>query len=107
MGGIQVYWIGDAIKVKEATFVRDVNQAITQVVVRLEREEMQRQFQRQLQLVNRRADIISSYDSVSANLQRELQAPMTLAEYQAFCANSHCARDDRRYDSGIPARISG
>lgn len=91
--GIQVYWIGDAIKVKEATFVRDVNQAITQVVVRLEREEMQRQFQRQLQLVNRRADIISSYDSVSANLQRELQAPMTLAEYQAFLRKTVIAQE--------------
>jgi len=91
--GIQVYWIGDAIKVKEATFVRDVNQAITQVIVRLERDEMQRQFQRQLQLVNRRADILSSYDSISVNLQRELQAPMTLAEYQAFLRKTVIAQD--------------
>ncbi|MDA3942834.1 MAG: HAMP domain-containing sensor histidine kinase [Bacteroidetes bacterium] len=91
--GIQVYWIGDAIKVKEATFVRDVNQAITQVVVRLEKEEMQRQFQRQLQLMNRRADILSSYDSISYNLQRELKAPMTLAEYQAFLRKTVIAQD--------------
>ena len=91
--GIQVYWIGDAIKVKEATFVRDVNQAITQVIVRLEREEMQRQFQKQLLLVNRRADIISSYDSVSATLQRELQAPMTMAEYQAFLNKTVIAQE--------------
>jgi len=91
--GIQVYWIGDAIKVKEATFVRDVNQALTLVLARLEREEIQRQFQRQMQLVNRRADIISSYDSVSANLQRELQAPMTLAEYQAFLRKTVIAQE--------------
>ncbi|MCK9452266.1 MAG: HAMP domain-containing histidine kinase [Bacteroidales bacterium] len=91
--GIQVYWIGDAIKVKEATFVRDVNQALTLVIARLEREEIQRQFQRQMQLVNRRADIISSYDSVSANLQRELQAPMTLAEYQAFLRKTVIAQE--------------
>lgn len=42
MMGIQIYLIGDAVKVKEATFVRDVHQALQQVVVVLEKEEMQR-----------------------------------------------------------------
>ena len=91
--GIQVYWIGDAIKVKEATFVRDVNQAVSHVVVSLEKEEMQRQFQRQLQLMNRRANILSAYDSVSQSLMQELQEPMTLAEYQAFLRKTVIAQD--------------
>jgi two-component system phosphate regulon sensor histidine kinase PhoR len=91
--GIQVYWIGDAIKVKEATFVRDVNQAVSHVVVTLEKEEMQRQFQRQLQLMNRRANILSAYDSVSQSLMSELQNPMTIAEYQAFLRKTVIAQD--------------
>ncbi|MBG0783033.1 MAG: HAMP domain-containing histidine kinase [Bacteroidales bacterium] len=91
--GIQVYWIGDAIKVKEATFVRDVNQAISRVVVTLEKEEMQRQFQQQLQLMNRRANILSAYDSVSQSLMSELQNPMTIAEYQAFLRKTMIAQD--------------
>lgn len=91
--GIQVYWIGDAIKVKEATFVRDVNQAVSHVVVTLEKEEMQRQFQRQLQLMNRRANILSAYDSVSQSLMSELQNPMTIAEYQAFLRKTMIAQD--------------
>ncbi len=91
--GIQVYWIGDAVKVKEATFVRDVNQAISYVVVTLEKEEMQRQFQRQLQLMNHRANILSAYDSVSQSLMSELQNPMTIAEYQAFLRKTVIAQD--------------
>jgi hypothetical protein len=42
--GIQVHWIGAAMKVKEATFVRDVNQAMNHVIVSLEKEAMQSAF---------------------------------------------------------------
>ncbi len=91
--GIQVYWIGDAVKVKEATFVRDVNQAINHVVVTLEKEEMQRQFERQAKLMNKRANIISSYDSISRSMKSELQTPMTMQEYQNFLQRNIIAQE--------------
>jgi len=91
--GIQVYWIGDAIKVKEATFVRDVNQAMSQIVITLEKEEMQHQYERQMQLMSRRANIISSYDSVNRSLQKELQTPMTMEEYQSFLQRTIIAQE--------------
>jgi len=81
---IQVYFIGDAVKVKEATFLRDVNQAMTQVVMLLEKEEMQRQFEYHLAIINKRANLFSVYDSINRTLGAELAQPMDEEEYAAF-----------------------
>lgn len=91
--GIQVYLIGDAVKVKEATFVRDVNQAMNQVVMLLEKEEMQRQFEYHVAIMNRRANFLSVYDSINRSLREELQKPMNEEEYAAFLRRSSLAQE--------------
>lgn len=91
--GIQVYWIGDAIKVKEATFVRDVNQSMSHVVLTLEKDEMQRQYEQHLKLANARTNLISAWDSVKVSMSRELQIPMTRDEYQDFISRSTVAQE--------------
>lgn len=90
---IQIYLIGDAVKVKEATFVRDVNQVMNNVVMVLEREEMERQFEYHLSLSNRRANLISVYDSLSLSMQQELQKPMSKEEYAAFMKRTSVAQE--------------
>lgn len=91
--GIQVYLIGDAVKVKEATFVRDVNQAMNQVVMVLEKEEMQRQFEYHVAIMNRRANFLSVYDSINRSLREELQRPMDEEEYASFLRRSSLAQE--------------
>lgn len=91
--GIQVYLIGDAVKVKEATFVRDVNQAMNQVVMVLEKEEMQRQFEYHVAIMNRRANFLSVYDSINRSLREELQKPMDEEEYASFLRRSSLAQE--------------
>jgi two-component system phosphate regulon sensor histidine kinase PhoR len=91
--GIQVYWIGDAIKVKEATFVRDVNQSMSHVVLTLEKDEMQRQYEQHLKLANARTNLISAWDSVNVSMSRELQVPMTRDQYQDFISRSTMAQE--------------
>ena len=39
---IQVYWIRDAVKVKQAVFFRDLNQAMHQVVFELDKLRLRR-----------------------------------------------------------------
>lgn len=90
---IQIYLIGDAVKVKEATFVRDVNQAMNHVVMVIEKEEMQRQFEHHMNLINRRANLISVYDSLNLSMQTELQKPMNQEEYAAFMRRTTLAQE--------------
>lgn len=84
MLGIQMYLIGEAIKVKEATFVRDVNQVMQQVVMQLEKEELRRQYEYHMGTISRRSGIFSAYDSISKSLMEELQRPMTAEDYGNF-----------------------
>lgn len=79
--GIQVYWIGDAVKVKEANFIRDVNVAVNNVIVTLEKIRMQREFERQVNLLNRKADLMASWDSINTGMQHELSMPMNNESY--------------------------
>ncbi|MBK9292164.1 MAG: HAMP domain-containing histidine kinase [Bacteroidetes bacterium] len=84
MLGIQLYLVGEAVKVKEATFVRDVNQVMQQVVMRLEKEELKRQYEHHMSVMSRRSGIMSAYDSISKSMMEELQRPMTAEEYSNF-----------------------
>lgn len=91
--GIQLYLIGDAIKIKEATFVRDVNQAISHVINDLERDELQRQYEQQMKMANRRNSIKSSYDSIISKLQAEFAFPMTDEEYETYIRRTIMAQE--------------
>ncbi len=93
MMGIQIYLIGDAVKVKEATFVRDVHQALQQVVGVLEKEEMQRQYAYHVNLMNQRANLISVYDSLKRSMKQEIQRPMTKEEYSSFIRRTTIAEE--------------
>ncbi|HQO51077.1 MAG TPA: hypothetical protein PK939_11645, partial [Bacteroidales bacterium] len=93
MMAIQIYLIGDAVKVKEATFVRDVNQAMQQVVMVLEKEEMQRQYEYHMNMMNQRANLMAVYDSLKKSMAIELQQPMTKDEYAAFIRRTTIAEE--------------
>ncbi len=91
--GIQVYWIGDAIKVKEATFVRDVHKAMSEVVLVLEKDEMKRQYEQRLKLATARNNLITAWDSVNLSMAQQLQKPMSREQYQDFVTRSTSAQE--------------
>jgi two-component system, OmpR family, phosphate regulon sensor histidine kinase PhoR len=91
--GIQVHWIGAAMKVKEATFVRDVNQAMNHVIVNLEKEAMQRRFEHRMSMLNRQSDLISSWDSINNAMYMDMQNPMSQSDFEGFVRRSNMAQE--------------
>lgn len=62
---IQSYWIKNAITVKEANFVRDVNEAISTVVYKLEKIEAANRIQSQMNYMQQRQNWLQSIDSLN------------------------------------------
>jgi len=67
---IQSYWIKSAITVKEANFVRDVNEAISGVVNKLERIEAANEFNNQMNLMQQRQKWFQTLDSLNQSYIR-------------------------------------
>ena len=59
---IQSYWIKNAITVKEANFVRSVNEAISNVVYKLEKIEAANRLQNQMDFMHQRQKWLQSVD---------------------------------------------
>ena len=62
---IQLYWIKSAITVKETVFVRSVNEALSNVVFRLEKIEMAERLQGQMDMMSKGPDYLRSLDSIN------------------------------------------
>lgn len=62
---IQVYWIRDAVKVKQAVFYRDLNQAMNRVVFELDKMRLQDRVARQSKLYKQRQKIYDTFDSLN------------------------------------------
>jgi two-component system phosphate regulon sensor histidine kinase PhoR len=71
---IQVYWINNAVKVKQSVFDRSVNEAITQVVYKLEKSEMTEQIRKKESFFDRGSDIFRSIDSINLLYYQELES---------------------------------
>jgi len=62
---IQVYWIRDAVKVKQAVFLRDVQQAMSKVVLNLDRMRIEERLSRQRQSYLRQQNLRTIRDSLN------------------------------------------
>jgi two-component system phosphate regulon sensor histidine kinase PhoR len=62
---IQVYWIRDAVKVKQAVFFRELNQSMHNVVVELDMLRLQDRVARQSKLYKQRQLIYDTFDSLN------------------------------------------
>lgn len=71
---IQVYWINNAIKVKESAFHRNVSEAMIDVVNKLEKIEIADQFKKKASFFNRSKDIFRNLDSLNLLHYKELQS---------------------------------
>ncbi len=62
---IQVYWIRDAVKVKQAVFLRDLDQAMTSVIYELDKARLEDRLKKQRKLFQRSQGIYEIYDSLN------------------------------------------
>src|SRR6056297_2972077 len=66
--GIQLYWINNAVKVKEGAFRQNVNEAMTRVVYKLEKYDMARR----LDIFQRNRHIQQTLDSLSKLMYNQM-----------------------------------
>lgn len=62
---IQVYWIQDAVKVKQAVFFRDLEQAMRRVVFELDKMRLQDRVERQSKIFKQRQNLYDTFDSIN------------------------------------------
>ncbi|MDZ7742506.1 MAG: HAMP domain-containing sensor histidine kinase [Bacteroidota bacterium] len=89
---IQVYWIRNAVTVKEANFVRTVNEALSGVVEKLDKMEMSYQLNRRM---NRKTDasVLQKIDSLNQTLAEDFSNIKTENDYRSFLNKSMMAQD--------------
>ncbi|HDO28022.1 MAG TPA: HAMP domain-containing histidine kinase [Bacteroidetes bacterium] len=85
---IQVYWIKDAVKVKQALFYRDVNQAMTKVVYGLEKMRLQDQVRHQKKLYRQEQSFLSTFDSLNQILYGDSVNFSSPADFNDWIKNS-------------------
>jgi two-component system phosphate regulon sensor histidine kinase PhoR len=73
MVGIQMYWIQNAIKVREDNFNRSVNEAITEVIYKLEKLEAINEIQQTMNFFERGNEFYKGLDSANLLYFKELQ----------------------------------
>jgi two-component system, OmpR family, phosphate regulon sensor histidine kinase PhoR len=81
---IQGYWIYSAYKVKQANFVRTVNEAALKVIVTMEKLEMVHRFQEPELMVKNVKTAIEAVDSINMILLKEMQSISTRKDLEVF-----------------------
>jgi two-component system phosphate regulon sensor histidine kinase PhoR len=112
---IQGYWINSAYKVKQANFVRTVNEAALKVILTMEKMEMVRSFQ-EPELTGKNVNSATqAVDSINQVMLREMQRITTRKDLEIFFNKFFIARelmedrmfsmDDRAFRKKIDLKI--
>lgn len=72
--GIQIYWIKNALAVKEANFDRSVNEALTNVVYKLEKLEVANRIRNRINAGSRNVSLYSTIDSLNNMFLKEMES---------------------------------
>ncbi len=86
---IQVYWIQDAVRVKQAVFFRDVNQAMSKVLIELDKVRLHDRVIRQRIFYNENRSIYDTYDSLNQVLREDFNALNSPSEFDQFIRNTN------------------
>ncbi len=88
---IQVYWIRDAIKLKQAIFFKDVNQAITKVVFDLGRIRLEERVKKQRAFIEENQSSLQLYDSISQEMVYNYKNISSQTDIDKFIQSSNMA----------------
>ena len=89
---IQVYWIKNAITVKEAAFVRTVDDAVSSVAMQLDKEEMTYQLKLQNDFRNQGQHMLRAIDSINQDYYNQLRSVQNFEDYQNLINRSLMAQ---------------
>lgn len=73
IAGVQYYYLRTAIDAKEATFDRNVNEAVSRVIYQIEKHEIAVQLKSKLQTYSKGVGLINLLDSLNQSLFQSLQ----------------------------------
>lgn len=90
---IQVYWIKNTITVRQGNFTRSVNEAISNVIFRLEKNEMVNEMQERLDILSDEQSRSVVTDSLNARIMKELQRIDNRAGLEKFFNQYFLTRD--------------
>ena len=88
---IQVYWIQDAVKVKQAVFFRDVNQAMLNVVYELDRMRLQDRVVKQQKFYKQNQSIYDTFDSLNQILYLSMGSWSSQNDFDIWIQNTNRA----------------
>jgi two-component system phosphate regulon sensor histidine kinase PhoR len=87
--GIQMYWIKNAIAVKQANFERSVTESVSRVIYNLEKIELSGQIHNRMSLNQRGTDLFKAIDSINTlyfnefKKRQRLSAPDSIFSYSS------------------------
>ncbi|MBI9037387.1 MAG: HAMP domain-containing histidine kinase [Bacteroidales bacterium] len=85
---IQVHWINNAITVRQTTFVRDVNEAVSNVIFQIEKIEMSEQIKNRFTNSTNKTSILQSIDSINNSFLEDIQSINTNDDFQKLVKRS-------------------
>ncbi len=85
---IQVYWIQNAIVVKEANFVQSLDEAMSNVVFKLEKIERENRWNERLKVFSKMPSTFSTIDTINKQSLKELSGINTHDEFEKFAKKS-------------------
>jgi len=89
---IQVYWIRDAVQLKQAIFVKEVKEAITQVVYDLDKLRLEERVKKQRDFYEENRIRLQAYDSINKELIYEYNKIDSQSDIDDFVQNSNRAK---------------
>ena len=88
---IQVYWIRDAVKLKQAVFVRDVKQSLHQVVYEINKMQLEERVREQRQYYEENQSSFKTYDSINQVLYQSFKSLRSKNDIDLFMRSSDMA----------------
>ncbi|MDR0969206.1 MAG: HAMP domain-containing histidine kinase [Lentimicrobiaceae bacterium] len=81
---LQLYLIGHALKVREATFVNAVDRSVEHVLQALNQNEIRKQYERQVQYIQIQSNIKHTYDSIMKAFNNTFPFPLSGDNYLQY-----------------------
>ncbi len=88
---IQVYWIRDAVKLKQAIFIKDVKQAVTNVILDLNKIQLEDKIKRQNEFWKENESRLQAYDSINQVMYYSFKNINSQTDIDKFLQNSNMA----------------
>ncbi len=103
---IQLYWIKNAIAVKEAYFDRSVNEALTNLVYKLEKIEVADRIKNRMKKGTKNETLFNAIDSINSIFQKEVESMTNDFNYQkSSYVNYYNKQNPTQYPDSVNTSI--